>query len=112
VRRNHPSLHWPLRLFRVVDESMRPTLRPGDGLVALLGGSIRRGQLRVFPDPRLSSRWLIKRVGDVYGSGPSAIFHARSDDPAAPGSVDSHEFGWVPAARSYRVLWTVHNRDR
>jgi hypothetical protein len=111
VPRNHPPSHWPLRLFRVVDESMRPTLGPGDGLVALRGGGVRRGQLRVFPDPRLSSRWLIKRVDDVCGAGRGAIFHARSDNPQAPGAVDSHEFGWVPAARSYRVLWTVRSRD-
>jgi hypothetical protein len=100
-----------MRLFRVVDESMRPTLGPGDGLVALRGGGIRRGQLRVFRDPRLSSRWLIKRVGDVYGSGRGAIFQARSDNPQALGSVDSHEFGWVPAAASYRVLWKLRSRD-
>ncbi|GAC1650679.1 MAG: hypothetical protein NVS4B6_26390 [Mycobacterium sp.] len=91
---------------------MRPSLGPGDGLVALRGGGIRRGQLRVFRDPRLSTRWLIKRVGDVYGSGRRAIFQARSDNPKGPGPVDSHEFGWVPAADSYRVLWTVRSRHR
>ena len=88
---------------------MRPALGPGDGLVALRGGGIRRGQLRVFRDPRLSSRWLIKRVDGVYGSGRGAIFQARSDNPTAVGSADSHEFGWVPAADSYRVLWTVRS---
>ncbi|MEO3759911.1 S26 family signal peptidase [Mycobacterium sp. B14F4] len=93
--------------FKVVDESMRPTLVPGDGLLALRGGSPRRGQLRVFPDPRRSSRWLVKRIGEVHGSGRSAIFEARSDNPGAAGAADSHEFGWVPAAGSYRVVWTV-----
>jgi hypothetical protein len=111
VRRNHPLWHWPLRLFRVVDESMRPTLGPGDGLVAVRCGAIGRGQLRVFPDPRLSSRWLIKRVGDVYAAGRGAIFQAHSDNPKAPGAADSHEFGWVPAAHSYRVLWIVRSHD-
>ncbi len=86
---------------------MRPGLGPGDGLIALRGGRVGRGQLRVFPDPRMSTRWLVKRVGDVYGSGRGAIFEARSDNPGAAGAADSHEFGWVPAAGSYRVLLTV-----
>ena len=86
---------------------MRPRLGQGDGLIALRGGRVRRGQLRVFPDPRMSTRWLVKRVGDVYGSGRSAIFEARSDNPGAPGAADSHEFGWVPVAGSYRVLLTA-----
>lgn len=89
---------------------MRPALSPGDGLVALRDGAPRRGQLRVFRDPRRSTRWLIKRVGDVHTSNGNAIFEARSDNPGAPGAVDSHEFGWVSAAGSYRVVWTVRGR--
>ncbi|MGZ6781020.1 MAG: S26 family signal peptidase [Mycobacterium sp.] len=86
---------------------MRPALRPGDGLLAVRCRRLRRGQLRVFPDPRRSTRWLVKRVGDVYGSGAAAIFEARSDNPRAAGATDSHEFGWVSAATSYRVVFTV-----
>lgn len=104
---NHPLRLWPLRRFAVVDESMRPALGPGDGLLALRGGRIRQGQLRVFPDPRRSSRWLVKRVGEVYGSGRTAIFEARSDNSSAAGAADSHEFGPVSAAGSYRVVLTV-----
>ncbi len=89
---------------------MRPALCPGDGLLALRGGTPRRGQLRLFRDPRLSTRWLVKRVADVYGSGRRAIFEVRSDNPHAAGAVDSHEFGWVPAAGSYRVVWTVRSK--
>jgi len=91
---------------------MRPTLAPGDGLLALRGGRPRPGQLRVFPDPRRSTRWLVKRVGEVYGSRGAVIFQARSDNPAAPGAVDSHELGWIPAANSYRVIWTVSAGSR
>lgn len=98
---------WPLRRFRVVEDSMRPTLGPGDGLLTLRGGTPRRGQLRVFRDPTLPSRWLVKRVGNVAGAGRSAMFEARSDNPDAAGVVDSRHFGWVPSADSYRVLWTV-----
>ncbi|HTY28695.1 MAG TPA: S26 family signal peptidase [Mycobacterium sp.] len=97
-----------MRRFVVIEDSMRPTLNPGDGLLALCGGHPRPGQLRVFPDPTLPSRWLIKRVGEVSG----AAFEARSDNPDAPGVVDSRQFGWVPAAGSYRVVWTVRGARR
>jgi hypothetical protein len=99
-------------MFKVVDDSMRPALAPGDGLVAVRGGRPRHGQLRVFRDPRKSTRWLVKRVGDVHGSDHRTIFEARSDNPGVPGAVDSHEFGWVAAAGSYRVLWRVRARSR
>ena len=89
---------------------MRPALEPGDGLVALSGGAPRRGQIRVFPDPTLPSRWLVKRVGGVRGAGPNVTFEACSDNPRAPAVVDSRQFGWVAAAGSYRVLWTVRSR--
>ncbi len=90
---------------------MRPALSPGDGLLALRGGDPRRGQLRVFRDPTLPSRWLVKRVGGVRGAGRSATFEARSDNSQAAGVVDSRQFGWVPAAGSYRVVWTVRRRE-
>ncbi|HEY6576229.1 MAG TPA: S26 family signal peptidase, partial [Mycobacterium sp.] len=51
--------------------------------------------------------WLVNRVADVRGVGRSATFEARSDNPNAPGVVDSRQFGWVPAAGSYRVIWTA-----
>jgi hypothetical protein len=105
--RNHGLRGWPLRRFAVVEDSMRPALQPGDGLLALRGGGPKRGQLRVFRDPTLPARWLVKRVGDVRGSGRTARFEARSDNPLAAGVVDSRQFGWVPAAGSYRVVWTV-----
>jgi len=75
--------------------------------VLILSGRVRHDQLRVFRDPRLSSRWLVKRVGEVYGSGATAIFEARSDNPRAPSAADSHEFGPVSAAGSYRVVFKV-----
>lgn len=89
---------------------MRPTLGPGDGLLALRGGKPRPGQLRVFRDPLLSTRWLVKRVGEVRGAGRGASFGARSDNPRAQGAADSAEFGWIPVAGSYRVVWTVRAR--
>lgn len=90
-------------MFKVVEDSMRPTLKPGDMLLALRGGSPRQGQLRVFRHPNRSTLWLVKRVGEVYGS----VFEARSDNPRAPGASDSHDFGPVGAAGSYRVVWPL-----
>jgi Signal peptidase, peptidase S26 len=104
---NHPSRRWPLRVFRVVDDSMRPTLNPGDMLLASSCGAPLRGQLRVFRHPRRSTRWLVKRVDDVFDSSHGTIFEARSDNPGAPGAADSHEFGWISAAGSYRVVWPL-----
>ncbi|HNM85059.1 MAG: S26 family signal peptidase [Mycobacterium sp.] len=101
-----------MRRFAVVEDSMRPTLAPGDGLLAMRGGRPRQGQLRVFPDPTLPTRWLIKRVGGVRGTGRAMAFEAKSDNVGAPGVVDSRQFGWVPAAGSYRVVWTVRSRTR
>lgn len=91
----------------VVEDSMRPTLEPGDGLVALRGGSPKPGQLRVFPDPLLSTRYLVKRVGGVRRSMSGTTFEALSDNAGAAGATDSREFGWVPAEHSYRVVWKV-----
>src|SRR5436305_1845904 len=93
----------PLRRFVVVEDSMRPTLRPGDGLLAVRCGTPRTGQLRVFADPLMTSRFLVKRVGAVRRSDDGTVFEAISDNAGAPGVTDSREFGWVPAAQSYRV---------
>lgn len=97
---------WPLRRFVVVEDSMRPALHPGDGLLALRGGRPATGQIRVFPDPTEPSRWLVKRVGAVDGGR----FEACSDNPGAPGVVDSRKFGPVAARGSYRVIWTARGR--
>ncbi|CAJ1578498.1 S26 family signal peptidase [[Mycobacterium] wendilense] len=91
---------------------MRPTLSPGDGLLGWRGGRPRRGQVRVFQDPTLPSRWLVKRVGQVHGSRRAATFEACSDNPSAPGVVDSRRFGLVPAAGSYRVIYTARANRR
>lgn len=86
---------------------MCPALQPGDGLLALRGGRPRPGQLRVFPDPAVPSRWLVKRVGAVGGPRRAMTFEACSDNPGAAGVVDSRQFGWVAASGSYRVIWTL-----
>lgn len=96
-----------LRRFVVVEHSMVPALQPGDGLLAVRGGDVRPGQVRVFEDPRGRAMYLVKRVGVVYGTGDTATFEARSDNASAPGATDSRDFGPVPAAESYRVILAV-----
>jgi signal peptidase I len=90
----------------VVDEaSMLPSLHPGDGLIALRSGRIRRGQIRVFEHPDRRGFWLVKRVGHIRGDG----FEALSDNPAV-GAIDSRTFGDVPIHGSYRLLIRVPMR--
>ena len=69
---------------------MRPSLNPGDTLLALRGGRPRRGQLRVFRDPTQSdtlARQARRRRATRGEHG--VIFEARSDNPRAAGVVDS-----------------------
>lgn len=89
---------------------MLPALRPGDGLLAIRSATIRRGQLRVFEHPARPGFWLVKRVGDVSGSGQSTEFDARSDNASARGAVDSRRLGPIPVAGSYRVVKVVRRR--
>ena len=106
VARNHRQRRWPVRRFAVVELDAAP-LRPGDGLLAVRGGDPRD---RVFPDPTLPSRWLVKRVGDVRGTGLSAAFEACSDNPQAPGVVDSRQFAGCPQPAP-TACWALRRRD-
>ena len=60
---------FPLRRFRVEDESMRPTLGPGDYvLVNAWAYRFRRpgrGDLIVMRDPEIPGRFLVKRVSET-----------------------------------------------
>ncbi len=79
---------------------MLPTLRPGDGLLAIRSSTIRRDQIRCFEHPHRSGFWLVKRVGDVRGTR----FQAVSDNPDAAGATDSRRLGDIPIHGSYRVI--------
>jgi hypothetical protein len=96
-----------IRRFVVAEDSMLPTLRPSDGVVAIRSRRARRGQLRVFEHPERTGFWLIKRVGEIRGDR----FEAVSDNAAA-GAVDSRRFGAVPIAGSYRVVLRVPRSGR
>ena len=81
---------------------MLPTLRPGDGLVAVRSRRQRRGQIRCFEHPDRPGFWLVKRVGKVRGD----TFEAVCDNHGT-GTVDSRRFGFVPAAGTYRMIVRV-----
>jgi hypothetical protein len=91
-----------VRRFVVAEDSMVPTLMPGDGLVAVRSHRIRRGEIRVFEHPERPGFWLVKRVGHIRGER----FEALSDNPG-PHAVDSGRFGDVPIAGSYRMMLRV-----
>lgn len=70
---------------------MRPTLVPGDRVLAVRARRAGPGMLVVVRDPRLPSRLLVKRVAEV-GPGGHVV---AGDNPAA--STDSRSFGPVPS---------------
>ena len=103
------------RRVRVVDESMVPTLRPGDRLLVDLGAYRGRlpspGEVVVAPDPQGRVRWLVKRVTAV---NPTAGTIELAGDTGGP-SRDSRSFGPVPIGsvlgRAYR-LYAPLDRQR
>ncbi len=94
-----------LKRFVVAEDSMRPGLEPGDGVVAIRSRRVRRGQIRCFEHPARPGFWLVKRVGDVRGDR----FEARSDHDVDD-AVDSRVFGDVATDDSYRVIVVIPRR--
>jgi nickel-type superoxide dismutase maturation protease len=95
---------FPLRRFRVEDQSMRPTLEAGDYvLVNRWAYRVRTpspGDLVVVEDPEVPSRFLVKRVSDA--SGPREV-RLTGDNEAA--SRDSRAFGPVAIERIVGKVW-------
>ncbi len=98
------------RPFRaaVEGDSMRPSLEPGDFLVATAGGRIRRGSLVVLARPDRPQLELVKRIaglpGDLAGGhrlGPHEYWVLGDQ---ATLSTDSRTFGPVPAANLRGVV--------
>ena len=75
----------------------------GQGLVTTPLGGARPGQIRVFEHPDRPGFWLVKRI-DAVDAGSMIV---RSDNPEAPGAVDSRSFGPVDVDGSYRLLFAV-----
>ena len=80
----------------VEDDSMRPTLVPGDRLLVdprdAVGVTARRGAIVVVPDPGQERRWLVKRAAAV---GPATVYvvrtgvEVRSPDSCEPPPSDA-----------------------
>ncbi len=80
------AARWGLAV--VVGDSMRPTLHPGDRLLVRYGGAVRPGRLVVV---RLGAGGVtaVKRASVADAAG----WWVESDDPSAPGAVDSWRLG-------------------
>jgi len=105
---------WGSRRVVVRDESMRPTLAPGDRLLvdprAYRDRPPRVGEVVVVVDPEETSRWLVKRVAAV---DPAAgTVELRGDAPEV--ARDSRHFGPVPirslVGRAYYCYFPVVRR--
>jgi signal peptidase I len=117
--------------FEVHDESLTPTLRPGDRILAdpRWGPGLDRGALVVLRDPESPQRRLVKRVAALPGETVAWDRHdvrrlgPADDRTAADGRIaelhdeifvvgdrrdlsrDSRAFGPVPIASVLGVVW-------
>ena len=87
-----------IRRFRVVEDSMLPTLRPGDILLARADTAPEPGSIVVVPAPR-DGLWLVKRLAAV-AEGEAWV---ESDNPEAT-RADSRTLGWVETDQMCRVI--------
>ncbi len=88
--------------FRVVEDSMRPALAPGDEFVTTSSRLAVVGEVVALPHPTRIDFWLVKRVGagpgdrvEEHGTmGPDEAWVISDNDAA--GAQDSRDFGPVP----------------
>jgi len=92
---------FPITRFRVEDQSMEPTLSPGDYvLVNRWASRFSKGDLVVLRDPEGASSVLVKRVADITTSGACFVV---GDNATA--SRDSRAFGAVPRDLIVGRVW-------
>ncbi len=91
-----------MQRFRVAEDSMRPTLVPGDEFIATGARAAVRGDVVALPHPQRNDFWLVKRMlagpGDrVEGHGAlgPGLAWVASDNQEVDGQ-DSRAFGPVP----------------
>lgn len=105
----------------VENESMRPTLEPGDRLLvdprAYTLHPPVRGDLVVLRDPERPGRLLVKRVVGIPGDTASVGGTIRPGEVAVegdnPSSRDSRDFGPVPLAEIRgRAWWRYYPAER
>jgi nickel-type superoxide dismutase maturation protease len=81
----------PFLRVAVAEDSMRPTLLPGDWLIARRTRRIRSGQVVLAWHPSRDGLLLVKRAARRVDGG----WWLASDNPLAPGAADSSRFGPV-----------------
>lgn len=93
-----------MQRFNVREESMIPTLVPGDEFVTTSTRIAERGNIVALPHPRRPDFWLVKRLTAIAGDTivTDIGLYTLSDDEAwvlsdnpAAGAVDSKAFGPV-----------------
>lgn len=98
------SRSWSARVA-VEGDSMRPTLEPGDWLLAdpdaYRQAPPRVGDLVLVPDPRQPQRLLVKRVAEVHDDGRELFVTGD----ARAGSTDSRAFGSVTTSTVQGRPW-------
>lgn len=99
-----------LRRFEITEDSMTPTLQPGDYLLASrLDSAPLRGDIVIFPHPAKPTMLMIKRVVGVptetvsVGSGQVAANDHIVAEPWAKGSL-AGDFQWTLDNRHVIVL--------
>lgn len=95
------------RLFKVVEKSMRPTLNPGDKvLAAALNNPPQAGEIVIAYHPTKPGLRLVKRVQSVFCDGGCYL---ASDNAADVTAQDSRSFGIVgPDLMIGRVTSVFH----
>lgn len=98
------ALRWRLTRYEVAEDSMLPTLRPGDWVLGVRRPThLGRGDVVVVDHPQRPGFELVKRVADI---GPAGLVLA-GDNPDH--STDSRHFGPVAVgAVRARLLLVYH----
>jgi signal peptidase I len=73
-----------MQRFNVMEESMTPTLVPGDEFVAISTRVAEPGNIVALPHPRRENFWLVKRLAGV--AGDTVI----TDKACTPSSTTRH----------------------
>ena len=84
-----------MKRFRIAEESMRPSLSPGDEVVATDSRTPAIGDVVVFPHPGREDFWLIKRVVIPPDRVDQDHVWVRSDNRGAT-RADSRTLGPIP----------------
>lgn len=81
-----------MKRFQIAEDSMRPTLVPGDEIVATSSRRPSFGEVAVFPHPEREDFWLVKRVSEPpIPLEPDQVWVVSDNSEAT--TVDSRTLG-------------------